>query len=253
MVLAFTGAGISAASGIPTFAEQPDIRDHLSRSYADQHPKEYNAVIEHMQSVCSAASPNDAHLALAEYDIPVITMNVDGLHQRAGSKHVLPIHGTLPNIVLYEDPAPRYEDAHNWVSQLREGDFLLIVGTSYYTTISLQLKKEALAQGADVYEINEDAEHRVRDFLERVDTPPCSFDKFMARDEEGPKTDGVSFLDELERTKKALAAMWFAYENKDDGVPHDFEIQAVAETERILGPWKECMPKYLSSTTHPLK
>ena len=182
MILAFTGAGISQASGIPTFAEQPGIRDYLTRSYANRHPKEFAQVIERMGNACSKAKPNDAHLALAEYDVPIITMNVDTLHQQAGSRHVLPIHGTIPDIVLYEDPAPRYQDAHNWVFQLREGDFFLVVGTSYYTNISRQLKLEALRRGADVFEINADAEHRVRDFLCRADTPPCSFEEFLLRE-----------------------------------------------------------------------
>lgn len=130
MILAFTGAGISQASGVPTFAEQPGIRDCLTRSYAIQHPAEYGKVITDMKKACDAAVPNDAHIALAEYDVPVITMNVDGLHQKARSRHILAIHGTLPDIVLYDDPAPLYEVAHNWVFQLREGDFFLIVGTS---------------------------------------------------------------------------------------------------------------------------
>lgn len=118
MILAFTGAGISQASGVPTFAKQPGIRDCLTRSYAIQHPAEYGEVIAEMQKACNAAAPNDAHLALAEYDVPVITMNVDGLHQKARSRHILAIHGTLPDIVLYDDPAPLYEVAHNWVFQL---------------------------------------------------------------------------------------------------------------------------------------
>ena len=118
MILAFTGAGISQASGVPTFAEQPGIRDCLTRSYAIQHPAEYGRVITDMKKACDAAVPSDAHIALAEYDVPVITMNVDGLHQKARSRHILAIHGTLPDIVLYDDPAPLYEVAHNWVFQL---------------------------------------------------------------------------------------------------------------------------------------
>ncbi len=141
MILAFTGAGIPRHPVSPLFAEQPGIRDCLTRSYAIQHPAEYGKVIADMQKACDAAAPNDAHLALAEYDVPVITMNVDGLHQKAKSRHILAIHGTLPDIVLYDDPAPLYEVAHNWVFQLREGDFFLIVGTSYYTNISVQLKR----------------------------------------------------------------------------------------------------------------
>lgn len=50
---------------------------------------------------------------------------------------------------------------------------------------------------------------------------------------------------ENEKLKLALAEMWFAYENKDGAVPHDFEEQAVELAQEILGPWGECMPKYL--------
>jgi len=181
MILAFTGAGISVASGIPTFAEQPGIRDILTRSFANEHPEKYQETIDKMKATCDSAEPNDAHYALAEYDVPVITMNVDGLHQRAGSRHVLPVHGEFPDIVLYGDPAPRYEDAMNWVWHMDAGDMFLIIGTSFYTGISAHLKAMALRAGADVYVIDDDAEHRVRDFLERCETNPCTFEAFMAR------------------------------------------------------------------------
>jgi NAD-dependent deacetylase len=181
MIVAFTGAGISAASGIPTFSENPDIRNKLSRSFATRHKDIYRAVIDKMQTVCEAAQPNDAHIALAEYNVPIITMNVDGLHQKAGSKHVLAIHGEFPNIVLYDDPAPRYADALTWIDLLHPEDYLLIVGTSYYTTISLQIKQLAVDNGIHIREINKDAEHKVREFLETVDTPPCDFETFMSR------------------------------------------------------------------------
>ena len=49
---------------------------------------------------------------------------------------------------------------------------------------------------------------------------------------------------ELNRIKKALAHMWFAYVNKDEYCPHDFEENAVKEAQEILGPWENCMPKY---------
>lgn len=186
MIIAFTGAGISRASGIPTFGEQPGIRDYLSRDFARKHPDKYKEVINNMKSTCDQASPNDAHIALAQYDIPIITMNVDGLHQRAGSKHVLPIHGTLPNIVLYGDPAPLYQTAFDWVYHLQEGDFFLIVGTSYYTNISTQLKITAFGQGADVVEINEDAEHAVREFLSRAELGWETFEEFLGREGGGP-------------------------------------------------------------------
>ena len=50
---------------------------------------------------------------------------------------------------------------------------------------------------------------------------------------------------ELNRVKKALAHMWFAYANKDEYCPHDFEVSAEKEAQEILGPWKECMRKYI--------
>lgn len=55
---------------------------------------------------------------------------------------------------------------------------------------------------------------------------------------------------ENEKLKRALAEMWFAYENKDGAVPHDFEEQAVELAQEILGPWGECMPKYLRRGPH---
>ena len=62
----------------------------------------------------------------------------------------------------------------------------------------------------------------------------------------GDAADALStFQAENEKLKLALAEMWFAYENKDGAVPHDFEEQAVELAQEILGPWGECMPKYL--------
>lgn len=50
---------------------------------------------------------------------------------------------------------------------------------------------------------------------------------------------------ELNRVKKALAYMWFAYEKKEEGFLNDVEKIAVKEAQEILGPWKECMGKYM--------
>ena len=50
---------------------------------------------------------------------------------------------------------------------------------------------------------------------------------------------------ELEQVKRALAMMWFAYMNSDKESPHSYETEALEEAERLLGPWEECMPKYL--------
>ena len=50
---------------------------------------------------------------------------------------------------------------------------------------------------------------------------------------------------ELEQFKHSLAMMWFAYVNCNKEFPHSYETEALADAERLLGPWEECMPKYL--------
>lgn len=55
---------------------------------------------------------------------------------------------------------------------------------------------------------------------------------------------------ENEKLKLALAEMWFAYVNKDGEIPHTYEEEAVELAQEILGPWGECMPKYLRRGPH---
>ena len=78
-IIAFTGAGISKASGIPTFEEQPELRDKLSRWYVDNHREKYITLINELNNTCLNCQPNDAHLALAEYNASIMTMNIYGV------------------------------------------------------------------------------------------------------------------------------------------------------------------------------
>ena len=183
MIIAFTGAGISKASGIPTFDEQGDLRTKLDRCFATYHRKEFNKIMQQLVDTCKAAEPNDAHKTLAEYNIPVITMNIDGLHNRAGSQYVIEVHGNVEknNVVLYGDPAPKYTEALDIVDRLSKEDILLIIGTSFYTSISSQIKYTAERNLAKVVIINDDAEHQVRDFLENNQDSIGNFDDFMKR------------------------------------------------------------------------
>ena len=183
MIIAFTGAGISKASGIPTFDEQGDLRTKLDRCFATNHRKEFNKIMQQLVNTCKAAEPNDAHKVLAEYNIPVITMNIDGLHNRAGSQYVIEVHGNVEknNVVLYGDPAPKYTEALDIVDRLSKEDILLIIGTSFYTSISSQIKYTAERNLAKVVIINDDAEHQVRDFLENNQDSIGNFDDFMKR------------------------------------------------------------------------
>lgn len=189
MIIAFTGAGISKDSGIPTFEDMEKnvsdgeltIRDKLTRSWADKNPEEFNEIIKSMTESFSSAQPNDAHIALAEYNIPIMTMNIDGLHEKAGSKNIIYMHGKLPNIVLYEDPAPNYQRAMEWVDLLRPEDIFLIIGTSFYTNISISLKIMARGTGARVVVINKNATENVRAFLNNNKNAIESYEDFMKR------------------------------------------------------------------------
>lgn len=176
-VIFFTGAGISVDSGIPTFQEQPGIRDRLTRDFANEHPEEYKDTIRQMVDCCKNAEPNTAHISIAETGFPVITMNVDRLHTKAGSKNVIEVHGVLPSravleeedfpltydgIVLYGDLAPKYEDAVKMVRALEyDNSYFIIVGTSFYTGISEQLYKIAKQRHAKIVIVNDNASERV--------------------------------------------------------------------------------------------
>ena len=173
-ILAFTGAGISKQSNIPTFMERPDVREKLFRSYANTHHEEYNEVIKQLKANMNGAKPNDAHIALAEYHVPIITMNIDGLHKLAGSGGLpendeMDIAYSLYNKpVLYGDPAPNYQKAYEMVYALQPGDIFLVVGCSFHTGISVDLREVAKARGARIIEIQEDAAHNVRKVLEEL-------------------------------------------------------------------------------------
>lgn len=194
--VAFTGAGISAASGIPTFEQMgQDVRDKLSRHYWLRHSEDFFRVIRQIKQACDAAQPNAAHIALAQADIPVITMNVDGLHARAGTRRRIEIHGSLEavdcsrcsreypfsqveksircphcgglldtRVVLYGDGIPMLQEALQWV---RGPGTLLVVGTSFYTSTSSYVVDYARKTGREVILINEDAEHRVPEILQQ--------------------------------------------------------------------------------------
>ncbi len=179
-IIAFTGAGISKESGISTFMDRPDVRDKLHRSYAQRNPEEYRRTVRELSENIREAEPNDAHYALAEYKIPIITMNIDELHERAGSDPIL-LHGTLPSReeydhadqlynkpVLYGDPAPNYYRGLEKVMSLNEGDVLLVVGASLHTGIAVDVRQVARAQGARIIEIQDSAATKVRQTLEEL-------------------------------------------------------------------------------------
>jgi NAD-dependent deacetylase len=112
-ITAITGSGVSAASNIPTYRSAGSGWDDYAqgiahyRSYGNHLPelwKHWTA----MGRLISTAEPNPAHLALAHHDVFVITQNVDGLHQAAGSKEVIELHGDMRSMkcIRCRKPAP---------------------------------------------------------------------------------------------------------------------------------------------------
>lgn len=109
-VVAFTGAGISAESGIPTFRDPGGVWDRFDPGdfgtwegigrLAMTRPDALAEFLIELRRVFSAARPGRAHLALAGLDRAglvdgIITQNVDGLHQEAGSRNVVEVHGSF--------------------------------------------------------------------------------------------------------------------------------------------------------------
>lgn len=168
-IVALTGAGISKASGIQTFEENPELRNVLSRKFKNENPDVFNNIVDKFNETIKNVEPNDAHFALKEYDVDIITMNIDKLHQKAGSENVIELHGSYPNIVLYEDEAPEYQKAIHYMKKLPYKQFVfLIIGVSFYTTISQKIYKMAKQRALKVYIINNDAETRVRSICKNI-------------------------------------------------------------------------------------
>ncbi len=109
MTVAFTGAGISTESGIPDFRSPGGVWSRTQPIYFDEFLRSAEARYEYWRQKAeahrdfAAAEPNAAHRVLAAWESAwrlrgVITQNIDGLHQLAGSRHVLELHGTAREI-----------------------------------------------------------------------------------------------------------------------------------------------------------
>ena len=178
----FGGAGVSTESGIPDFRSPDGLyaqkygdvppEEMISRTYFDRHPQQfYQFYFDRM--IARDAEPNRAHRKLAQLEqagtcSAVITQNIDGLHQKAGSRTVWELHGSVlrnycmkcaapydldaitalhersedgvprcpecggivkPDVVLYEEGLDgRVLEAS--VAAIRQADLLVIAGTS---------------------------------------------------------------------------------------------------------------------------
>ena len=199
-VVAFTGAGISAESHIPTFRGA----DGLWRNYAPEKlataeafaasPRLVWEWYDWLRGLIHAAQPNPGHLALAEFErrapdrFTLVTQNMDGLHERAGSRDVVKLHGDIwllqctrcgreqrneqvpmeplpprcscggilrPAIVWFGEMLPAAE----WLrarDAARTADLFLSIGTSAVVYPAARLVQEARQWGARVAIVNPD-------------------------------------------------------------------------------------------------
>lgn len=197
-VVALTGAGISAESGVPTFR---DAQTGLWSKFRPEELATAEAFLRDPQLVwdwyawrrelVAEAEPNDGHRALVEIEKQVphfalITQNVDGLHERAGSRRLIELHGNIartkcfdenvpveahiergarpprcprcgahlrPDVVWFNEELPR-EALDAAFDASRRCDVFLSVGTSTLVEPAASLPFAALGAGALVVEVN---------------------------------------------------------------------------------------------------
>ncbi len=174
-IVFFGGAGVSTESGIPDFRSVDGLYNQkydyppeqiLSHSFFERHTEEFYRFYRD-KMLCLDKKPNKAHLKLAELEragklLAVVTQNIDGLHQAAGSKRVYELHGSVlrnycrkcrkffsaeyiknsegvpkcdcggvikPDVVLYEEGL---DDSvvNGALNALMQADTLIIAGTS---------------------------------------------------------------------------------------------------------------------------
>ena len=175
-IVFFGGAGVSTESGIPDFRSTDGLYRQeykyppetiLSHTFFEQNPEEFFRFYRAKLIPDKSVQPNAAHRRLAELEREgklraVITQNIDGLHQAAGSKRVIELHGSIhrcrcarcgkpcpekaintgegvprcscggvlrPEVVLYEEPLAE-RDITDAVNFIRKADVLIVGGTS---------------------------------------------------------------------------------------------------------------------------
>ena len=196
-VVVFTGAGVSAESGVPTFRAAPNAYwnevDVRNFAYPDGYRRNQpNAWRWYSARAAKAreVEPNPGHYAIAEIERHVdefllVTQNIDSLHQRAGSTNVVELHGNLrearcfecealsdwvgeavcskcggllrPDVVMFEEMLP--EGALELASEAATScDVLLSVGTSNLVWPATEVPRLAQRHGAQVVIVNPEME-----------------------------------------------------------------------------------------------
>ena len=104
-LIIFSGAGISAESGLSTFRDNGGLWDQYPKEEVAtydawlRNPKKVTEFYNLRRKNCIEAKPNDAHFKIAslekDFKVTVITQNIDDLHERAGSKKIIHLHGEI--------------------------------------------------------------------------------------------------------------------------------------------------------------
>ena len=168
-IVVLTGAGISAESGLKTFRDSDglwmgyNVQDVATPGAFRRDPKLVIDFYNMRRKDVAAALPNTAHIGLAElekdFDVTIVTQNIDDLHERGGSTKVVHLHGEIfkmrsiadeftiyeirddinlgdvaedgsqlrPHIVWFEEPVPMITKA---MKIMREADIFILVGSS---------------------------------------------------------------------------------------------------------------------------
>jgi NAD-dependent deacetylase len=118
-IVVLSGAGLSAPSGLKTFRdsgglwEQYRLEDVATPEAWARHPQVVLDFYNARRAQICAASPNAGHYAIAEleksYEVVVVTQNIDDLHERAGSTHIIHVHGELTKARSTADDSLIYE------------------------------------------------------------------------------------------------------------------------------------------------
>lgn len=207
-IVVLTGAGISAESGLGTFRDedglwaQHAIEDVATPEGFARNPSLVHAFYNARRAQAAKARPNAAHEALARLeaefagDVLIITQNVDGLHEAAGSRNVIHMHGELagalcnacehrwraPLKMKVEDKCPRCQARATrpdvvWFGEipyamhvidpaLSEADVFVAIGTSGQVYPAAAYGQHARRMGAHTVEMNLEESAASRDFAE---------------------------------------------------------------------------------------
>jgi NAD-dependent deacetylase len=193
-ITVFTGAGVSAESGIPTFRdratgiwENVDPIEVASLESWNEDPQMVCKFHEEIRTTIKDKEPNDAHKFIADlekdHNVTVITQNIDDLHEKAGSSNVLHLHGEINKAVcqctdeVYEIDGDRImfgkESVDGFIYKpntvlfgeypykvdeslkaLKTSDILIIIGTSFEISYILPMLVDGLPRTSKVYYID---------------------------------------------------------------------------------------------------